>query len=190
MHNEPWQVFTENGEPVVGVGKKPDDLLDGTPCGASHVWMWRYSEDGKIEILLQERSPNHKSYPGYFDISAAGHIDLGETPLGAAIREAKEEIGVDISEEDLELIFRHKKDIPGVVDASSKLNELQWIYLLEIGAEDDFTFTDDEVVSLKWVEYSVFKEGVADGSLNMVPHGPKYFNQLYAALDRKLAAAE
>jgi 8-oxo-dGTP pyrophosphatase MutT (NUDIX family) len=185
MHNEPWQVFTESGEPVEGVGRIPEDLLDGTPCGASHVWIWRRTTDGKIEILLQERSPEHKSYPGYFDISAAGHIDLGETPLDAAIREAKEEIGIDVFKEDLELIFRHKKDIPGVEDASSKLNELQWIYLLELDTEDNFTFSDNEVVSLKWVEYDTFRKGVEDNSLHVVPHGPKYFNQLYVGIDSK-----
>jgi 8-oxo-dGTP pyrophosphatase MutT (NUDIX family) len=182
---ELWQEFTENGELVEGVGRVPADFVGGPPCGASHVWIWRRTEEGNVEILLQERSPDHMSYPGYFDISAAGHIDLGETPIEAAVREAKEEIDLDISQQDLELLFRHKKDIPSIADASSGLNELQWIYLLELKNENTFTFSDNEVVSLKWVPYDAFKQGVEDGSLHVVPHGPLYFGQLYEALGRK-----
>ncbi len=39
-----------------------------------------------------------------WDVSVAGHIDAGETPKQAAIREAQEEIGITISENDLQLI--------------------------------------------------------------------------------------
>ena len=36
-----------------------------------------------------------------WDFTAAGHIDPGETPVSAALREAQEEINIKLSESDL-----------------------------------------------------------------------------------------
>ena len=46
------------------------------------------------ELLLQQRSLNKDVQPGKWDTSVAGHIDIGETPVEAALREALEEVGV------------------------------------------------------------------------------------------------
>ena len=37
-------------------------------------------------------------------MSASGHIDYGDSPVDTAIREAKEEIDLDLTEEDLEFL--------------------------------------------------------------------------------------
>ena len=42
--------------------------------------------------------------PLLWDVSVAGHIDAGESMLTAAIREAQEEIGLTLFEQDLEKI--------------------------------------------------------------------------------------
>ncbi len=46
------------------------------------------------DILLQERSPEKKIFPGRYDTSAAFHVIFGETYAEAATREVKEETGV------------------------------------------------------------------------------------------------
>lgn len=55
------------------------------------------------EVLLQLRAGT-----GYFDghwaCGAAGHVDAGETVVAAVLREAAEELGVAVREEDLELV--------------------------------------------------------------------------------------
>lgn len=58
----------------------------------ARIWLWRKSVDNEVEILLQQRSFGRSSSPGKFSISAAGHINDGESVLQAAIRETKEEI--------------------------------------------------------------------------------------------------
>lgn len=45
------------------------------------------------EILVQLRSSNLDTYPGYLDASAGGHVQSGETYLQAAGRELSEELG-------------------------------------------------------------------------------------------------
>ena len=54
-----------------------------------------YVFDEAGNILLQRRSESMQVYPGRWDQSAGGHVDVGETNEEAAKREALEEIGVD-----------------------------------------------------------------------------------------------
>ena len=46
------------------------------------------------DVLLQKRSSRKESYPGCFDISAAGHVAAGDQLLDSAVRELKEELGI------------------------------------------------------------------------------------------------
>ena len=42
---------------------------------------------------------------GKYEISCSGHLEKGESLLNAMIREAKEELGIEIQEKDLQLVF-------------------------------------------------------------------------------------
>ena len=50
-----------------------------------------FLRDGKI--LLGFRSPHRRSYPSCWDV-VGGHVEPGETPDGALVRELQEEVGV------------------------------------------------------------------------------------------------
>ncbi|MFA5917365.1 MAG: NUDIX domain-containing protein [Candidatus Gracilibacteria bacterium] len=56
----------------------------------------------KGEILFGRRKSDFKD--GYFQIIPAGHLEGEETITDCAIREAKEEVGIDIQENDLKVI--------------------------------------------------------------------------------------
>ena len=55
------------------------------------------------EILIQTRSNN-----GKLDYSAAGHPFYNETYLEAAVREVKEELGLEIDKSDFIKLFKHR----------------------------------------------------------------------------------
>ncbi len=57
--------------------------------------------NSKGDILLQKRSSNKKLWPNLWDITAGGHVLSGELGFQTAIRETKEEIGIDIKKEEL-----------------------------------------------------------------------------------------
>lgn len=61
----------------------------------------RKTKDNGIEILLQKRC-NTGYADGMYDLSASGHLEDKELLKAAVIREAKEEIGIDINEKDLQ----------------------------------------------------------------------------------------
>jgi 8-oxo-dGTP pyrophosphatase MutT (NUDIX family) len=46
-------------------------------------------------VLLVHRSPNRRAYPAVWDLPG-GHIEAGESELGALTREMHEELGVQI----------------------------------------------------------------------------------------------
>ena len=65
--------------------------------------------DENGNILMQQRADNKETNPGKWDISTAGHIESGQTSRKAAIREIKEELGIDINEDELIYIDTYKK---------------------------------------------------------------------------------
>lgn len=74
-------------------------------------------KNGNGEVLLQRRQGT-KLWPGYLALPA-GHIDEGENAYDAAIREAREELGIEIKVEDIVDTFvanRKNKSLPPYYD--------------------------------------------------------------------------
>ena len=71
---------------------------------ASYVFLLRDAPDDEVpEVLLQLRSGTG-FMDGHWAAAAAGHVERGETASQAARREAREEIGVEIAEADLDFV--------------------------------------------------------------------------------------
>lgn len=66
---------------------------------AVHVLMFNHFG----EIFLQKRSPWKDRHPGVWDSSASGHLDAGEDYPACALREVREELGVELAEVPVEL---------------------------------------------------------------------------------------
>lgn len=75
--------------------------------------------NSKGELFMQKRSATKDIQPNKWDSSVGGHIDLGETPEQSAIREAREEIGVTIS--DIQYIDKH-------IIATDREQELTYVF--------------------------------------------------------------
>ena len=150
MHkDELWQIYAPNGEPIADAGW---DSALGNPevtgadeiVGVAVVFLYRFN-DGELELLWQKRAEGVDRYPGYYDISAGGHINLGETVVEGAVREVREEIGATISGEDLQFAFTKPFN----------KNRFAWIFMADwTGKEDEFSFDDKEVSEVKWVPYA------------------------------------
>ena len=66
----------------------------------AHIWLYTKNAD----ILLSQRAASKTICPLLWDVSVAGHVDAGETIENAALRETKEEIGLDLTMNQLEKI--------------------------------------------------------------------------------------
>ncbi|MBR2836960.1 NUDIX domain-containing protein [Candidatus Saccharibacteria bacterium] len=165
MHkDEIWQIYAPNGEPVVGEGwaaalDNPEKVGSDAIVGAAVVFLYRFNEAGELELLWQRRSDKIDRYPGDYDISAGGHINLGESLIEAARREAREEIGVEFLPEDLQFVTMRPFN----------KNRFAWVYMVDwTGREEAFHFDDDEVSEVRWVpwaETDEFRERYAKAPL-------------------------
>jgi len=150
MHkDEIWQLYYPNGEPIVGAGwdaalDNPEKTGSDNIVGVAVVFLYRHGADG-LELLWQRRSELVDRYPGAFDISAGGHINLGESLTEAAVREAHEEIGAEILPEDLRLVTMRPFN----------KNRLAWVYVVDYtGRGEAFHFDDKEVSEVRWVPFA------------------------------------
>ena len=146
-HDELWQVYYPNGEVIVGKGwdsalGNPEISGSDAIVGVAVVFLYRLNENGDVELLWQKRSSEVDRYPGDYDISAGGHINLGESIVEGAIRECREEIGVDIVAEDLRFVTMRPFN----------KNRFAWVFLVDWSdRECSFHFNDREVSEVKWV---------------------------------------
>lgn len=66
------------------------------------------------QILLHRRA-NTGYMDGYLDIAGSGHVDEGETARQAVARECREELGIDVREEDVEFAhLSHRVGLEGL----------------------------------------------------------------------------
>lgn len=73
------------------------------PIAGVLVLLTRKNTKGVTEYLLQKRQ-NTGFADGMWDFSACGHLENGESLSETARRETKEEIGVDVTADDIEFI--------------------------------------------------------------------------------------
>lgn len=73
--------------------------------GLWHRAVYAFVINDKVEVLLQKRSKNKKLWPDKWDVTAGGHVDSGEFGRQALIREVKEELGIDIKDDDIKYLL-------------------------------------------------------------------------------------
>ena len=85
------------------IGTAPRSRCHGDPS-LLHLAVHLFVFDRRGRLFLQRRSRSKRIQPGRWDASVGGHVDSGEAPLDAAIREAGEELGIF----GFELTFLHQ----------------------------------------------------------------------------------
>ena len=148
---------------LTGIVKDRDAVhRDGDWHRCGHVWI--ASGD---RVLLQRRALVKESWPGLWDISVAGHVHAGESSVDAAIREAREELGLVIAAADLRPLGTLRYQV--VLREDYVENEFHDVYLLRRHVDlSSLTLDPQEVAEVRWV---------ALGDLTryeLVPHEDEY----------------
>lgn len=82
----------------------------------------------KWEVLVWRRVSDFKN--GYFQIIPAWHLEWYESIMDCAVREAKEELWIEVKKEDLKVIHtchRVKKDERVYFDIYLEVKKYQWV---------------------------------------------------------------
>ena len=121
--------------------------------------------DENNRILMQQRSFTKDTNPGQWDISAAGHVSAGQTPLEAAVREINEEVGIEIEEKDLDYILTYKKESYVREDYKDKQIFDCYIAKVEEINMENIILQESEVADSKLVTKEGFKNMVESGNM-------------------------
>lgn len=102
------------------------------------------------EILLQKRAPNKKDKPNLWEM-CFGHVSSGETPKTSILREIKEEINLNLTEEDLIFLgIEHTNEYYENINRFHKA--FSYIYLIKTNKNiDEFKLQDEEVCDAKYI---------------------------------------
>lgn len=125
-------------------------------CGLRHhvCHLWLVQErDGVLGHWLQQRGEDRPLYPGMYDLSATGHIDPGESALEGALREAREEIGINLTKEQV-LSIGIAEQCYGRPDGGLD-DELVHAFVVRLDGEPPFAI-GSEVKRMIWVPFDEF----------------------------------
>ncbi|MBQ7410470.1 MAG: NUDIX domain-containing protein [Clostridia bacterium] len=146
----------DNKRKALGKVTERYNYVEGEYSQGAHVWI----TNSKGELLIQKRTPTKKLYPNLWSITSGG-TDTGETTLETAFREVKEELGITLKPEELELMMSYKRnhDFVDVYLAKKDINL------------EDIVMQEEEVAEVKWVKpeelEELIKENQTPKSLEM-----------------------
>lgn len=176
---EYFDILDENRKPTGKVKTREEAHAKGLWHSGIHVWV----VNDKNQLLIQKRTANKKTHPNEWTVTIGGHISSGEDSITTCIKEAKEEIGMEIAESDLEFICTTKTQT--VHNNNTYFNnEFRDIYLVRRNLNvDKLSLQKDEVAEIKFIDVEKFKEKIDNKDPKFVTHYEEY-NQLFEYLDK------
>jgi|TARA_B100000959_G_scaffold252673_1_gene282937 isopentenyl-diphosphate delta-isomerase type 1 len=121
---------------VVDRAKREDVHRSGQLHRSTHLLVF----DNSGRVLLQKRSPEKDTFPGRWDSSVSGHVDSGEGYDQCIVREAKEEIGIELTGRP-EKLFK--------IDACEETaEEFTWVY--RTLSDGPFLANEQEISEIRW----------------------------------------
>ncbi len=162
-------VLDEDGNPT---GKREEKQVvhqKGIWHQVAHIWIY----NSKGEMMIQLRSTKKKSFPGLWDIAAAGHIDAGEPVMEGAARELEEELGISGAELELVGVRKFSYSIP---EKKWYNNEFTHVILLRFDGDiKSLKLREIEVDDVKFVPLDELESDLRGHPEKYVPHSGSYF---------------
>lgn len=138
-----------NRHELLGFTKERHSLEKGEYRLSSFIWIINDND----ELLIQQRVKNAKTRPNMWGTTAGGVIK-GESSLEGAIRELKEEIGLNIKTK--ELIY---------IGSYIRINDYVEIWFLKKNINiNDLILDKNEVQDIKWFKIEEFEKMIKNGT--------------------------
>ena len=161
-------------EEIFDVVNERDEVVDQRPRSEVHrrgllhraVHVLVFNQRG--ELFLQKRSMLKDCFPGTWDSSSSGHLDHGESYDACAVRELREEIGLQVNTAPARL-FK--------IDACAATGqEFVWVYRCE--SEGPFVLQPEEVSEGAWFTPDAINRWIAARPAEFAPAFPLIWSRL------------
>lgn len=144
-------------------GQYTGEVENREKCHKNGLWhkaVVAFIINSKNQVLLQKRSKNKKLWPNTWDVTAGGHVLTGEFGFEAAIREAKEELGIDLNKESMTFIGSAiSTNIKGDI-INNHFNEF---YIVNKDLDETkLKLQEEEVSEVKWIDKDEIIERIQD----------------------------
>ena len=158
---EHFDIVDTYGKPTGRTVSREEAHRNGICHRTAHVWIVRSTDSG-FDILLQKRSREKDSFPGYYDTSSAGHIPAGVEPLPSALRELSEELGITASPEQLYFAgtfrSRYEKEFHSALFSD---NEVTSVYVYSEPVElENLKLQKSKVEEVRWFDLETVWEEI------------------------------
>lgn len=141
-----------------------------------HIWLVDISQR---KVAMQKRSMNKDTFPGRWDISAAGHIEAGGDSKETAVREVAEELGLTVKEDELVFGFT----CPAEQAPWGGCNAYEDVYFLERDSQNcTFSIGAAEVTSVKWIDINELARLLNERNVDYVPRVDHYIRSFFQHL--------
>lgn len=161
--DELWDVYNKDRELTGRVHRRGEPLMDGDYHLVVHIWL----RNSKGEYLLTKRAPN-KGFPLMWE-TTGGSALAGDSSLGAALREVKEETGLTLSPQKGRVIYRY---------IGADYHEDVWLFEQDYSLED-VVLQEGETCDKTYASLDKIHELKRDGLL--VPY--KYVDSILDILE-------
>lgn len=141
---EMFDVVNDQNE-VIGQKPRGEVHANGLKHRAVHVFVFNKHGD----VYLQKRSHLKDVHPLVWDSSAAGHLDVGESYAACALREGKEELGIDLES------TTKAADIP-----ATERTGMEFVELHTANHNGPMHYAPDEIDCGEWFKPAVVTEWV------------------------------
>lgn len=146
---ELWNVLDQYRHLTERIHERGQEMQAGDYHLVVHVWI--INDQG--QFLIQKRQPWKKGWSGMWDCAAAGSAILGDSSEQAAVREVKEELGIELDLNSGEKLF--------TVKFSCGFDDV-WFVRQNVEIET-LCLQEEEVADAKWVTTHEIEEMVANG---------------------------
>lgn len=140
---EIWDLYSADREKIGKDHIRGEELPDNCYHLVVHVWI----KNGRGQYLISQRSADRFTFPLMWEC-VGGSVLKGENSLQGAVREVKEEVGLDLNLSDGKLIF---SKVRGIVDGR-KFNDILDVWLFSYDGEVSLSqATTDESAKAEWL---------------------------------------
>ena len=128
------------------------------------------------EILLEKRASTKKQSPNKWAL-CAGHIEAGDVPENAILREIKEEIGIDITKKELQFldVFRRDKKF----NNGQHNNTYIYIYIYKTNKKvEDYTIQVEELSEVKYFSIDLIEKALEEKNSDYAFYDEPYIKEI------------
>lgn len=128
--------------------------------------------NGNDEVLIHKRSETKDLYPNCWDLSVGGHVNYQDSYEETAARELREELGLEVFEEDL---ISKGEVLVKLPNSGEFFNVFE--YHLKPG--EKISTAEEEIQETRWMTVDDIKKSMDDGDLHWYERPTQIIRALY-----------